>query len=76
MAEIARASAAAIGISAPGRAIEVKIDGALPPLRCDAALLGQVFSNLMENALKFSPPETSVLVTAAALPDAVQVNGR
>jgi signal transduction histidine kinase len=37
----------------------------LPPLRADAQLLTQALSNLVSNALKYSPPETEVMISAA-----------
>jgi signal transduction histidine kinase len=39
----------------------VKSQGSLPLVRCDAERIGQVLTNLVENAAKFSPP-LSVLV--------------
>ena len=37
----------------------------LPPVRCDRLRLGQVLSNLVENALKFSPPGGTVTLGVA-----------
>jgi two-component system, OmpR family, sensor histidine kinase KdpD len=46
--------------------VEFVIPAELPLVRADAAQLERVFSNLLENALKFSPPEEPVRVTAGA----------
>jgi two-component system sensor histidine kinase KdpD len=37
----------------------------LPLIRADPAQLGRVFSNLIENAVKFSPPGSPVRISAA-----------
>jgi two-component system sensor histidine kinase KdpD len=44
----------------PGRRVRARLDGALPLLRCDAVLIVQMLENLIDNALKFSPPDTPV----------------
>jgi two-component system sensor histidine kinase KdpD len=44
--------------------IKFSVPGGLPLIRADAAQLERVFSNLLENALKFSPPEVPVRITA------------
>ncbi len=56
------ASAAANVRSGPR--IEFAIPPDLPLVRADAAQLERVFSNLIENAIKFSPPEAPVRITA------------
>jgi two-component system, OmpR family, sensor histidine kinase KdpD len=44
--------------------IEFALPSDLPLIRADAAQLERVFSNLIENAIKFSPPATAVRITA------------
>jgi two-component system, OmpR family, sensor histidine kinase KdpD len=44
--------------------IEFALPGDLPLVRADASQLERVFSNLIENAVKFSPPGTPVRITA------------
>ena len=43
--------------------IQIELDGELPLVRADAAQLERVFSNLIENALRFSPTGQPVRVT-------------
>ena len=55
----------------PQRQIVVAVPDGLPLIQCDAILLVQLFDNLMENAIKYSPSHTpieiQVLATARAL---------
>jgi two-component system, OmpR family, sensor histidine kinase KdpD len=44
--------------------IEFVLPPELPLVRADAAQLERVFSNLIENAVKFSPPESPVRISA------------
>ena len=51
--------------SAPdGARIVVELDPESPPVRVDAAQIERVLANLIENALKFSPPGSPVVVRA------------
>ena len=43
--------------------LEVEVEPDLPYVRGEAAGLGQVFTNLIHNAVKFSPPDSTVTVT-------------
>lgn len=45
-----------------GVTLRVDIEPGLPPVRGEAARLGQVFANLVHNAVKFSPAGTEVRV--------------
>jgi two-component system sensor histidine kinase KdpD len=53
--------------------IEFALPGDLPLVRADAAQLERVFSNLIENAIKFSPPGSPVRITGAATSGTVTV---
>lgn len=47
----------------PGRRVQARIDPGLPLLHCDAVLLVQLLENLIDNALKYAPPERAIEVT-------------
>jgi len=55
--------------AAPG-AIRVALDPGLPPVLADAGLLERVIANLVDNALRFSPPGVPVQICAGSRPDA------
>jgi two-component system sensor histidine kinase KdpD len=44
--------------------VRVRVPAALPPVRCDAVQLQRALVNLLENALKFSPPGSEVTLRA------------
>jgi two-component system sensor histidine kinase KdpD len=48
------------------RPIQLDLPANLPLVRADAAQLERVFSNLLENAVKFSPPDSLVRVSGGA----------
>ncbi|HML39866.1 MAG TPA: sensor histidine kinase KdpD [Bellilinea sp.] len=52
---------------ARGHNIEVDVSDNLPLVRMDAVLVGQALVNLIDNALKFSPPGTEVSVAATVM---------
>ncbi|WDZ95296.1 sensor histidine kinase KdpD [Herbaspirillum sp. WKF16] len=47
-----------------GRVVETRIPAGLPLLRVDAVLLERVFANLVENAVKYSPPGSGIAIAA------------
>jgi two-component system sensor histidine kinase KdpD len=47
-----------------GRRVRVEVPDDLPPLRTDAAQVQRALVNVLENALKFSPVETMVVLRA------------
>lgn len=53
--------------------IELELPLELPLVQADAAQLERVFSNLLENAVKFSPPGAPVRVTGASAAGRVSV---
>jgi signal transduction histidine kinase len=45
--------------------LKAKVDPVLPPIQADAQLLAQALNNLIGNAIKYSPPDSEVTITAA-----------
>jgi two-component system sensor histidine kinase KdpD len=60
------ASAAAHASGSDEHPIEFRLPAELPLVRADAAQLERVFSNLIENAIKFSPSGAPVRITGGA----------
>lgn len=56
-----------------GREIAVDIAPDLPPLCFDAVLIERVLWNLLENAIKYSPPETPIELGVRRIEDGVEV---
>lgn len=57
----------------PQRQILVTVPDGLPLIHCDAILLVQLFDNLMENAIKYSPDHTPIHIQAQATVRALEV---
>ncbi|MCW2886548.1 MAG: histidine kinase [Streptosporangiaceae bacterium] len=87
--DMSRLQAGALGISTRSLALEdvvpralddlgsgdvlLRIPGDLPEVLADPTLLERVLVNLIANALRYTPPGRSVLVTASALGDSVEL---
>ncbi|TDD38000.1 sensor histidine kinase KdpD [Actinomadura sp. KC06] len=56
-----------------GDRVTVRLDPRLPEVTADPALLERVLVNLVENALRHSPPDEPVLITAGAIKDRVEL---
>ncbi|HEX8968187.1 MAG TPA: HAMP domain-containing sensor histidine kinase [Chloroflexota bacterium] len=56
-----------------GQRLHVRLLGGLPEVLADGRRLGQVLVNLILNASKFSPPQTSIDVTISRRADMVRV---
>jgi two-component system, OmpR family, sensor histidine kinase KdpD len=66
-------AAAAVHRFQTAHPIELSVPTDLPLIRADAAQLERVFSNLIENAVKFSQPEEPIQITGGAGPAWVTV---
>jgi two-component system sensor histidine kinase KdpD len=56
-----------------GRPVKVQIREGIPPVPMDVVQLDQALTNLIENAMRFSPPGTEIAVTAVRWEDQVEV---
>ncbi|MFG2307185.1 ATP-binding protein [Streptomyces sp. NPDC048566] len=57
----------------PEDGVDLEIPESLPMVAVDAGLLERAVANLVENAVKYSPPGERVLVAASAIADRVEV---
>ena len=57
----------------PTRQIMVDIPDALPLIHCDAILLVQLFDNLLENAVKYSPDSTPIHIQVQHHPTSLDI---
>jgi two-component system sensor histidine kinase KdpD len=57
-----------------GDRVTVTFDGEPPPIEVDAAQLERVLVNLLDNALKFSPPETQVALRVEPRADRIRMH--
>jgi signal transduction histidine kinase len=62
------------GATAPSRPIELDLPETLPVFEADAARLEQVLFNLIENALKYSPPDSPVSVRARLVDGCLEIS--
>lgn len=56
-----------------GRTVDVKLAADLPPILLDDVLIELVLINVLENAIKYTSPESPIEILAKALPGAVEV---
>jgi two-component system, OmpR family, sensor histidine kinase KdpD len=59
-----------------GRSVEVQIADGAPSVNADPEMMGLVLRQLLGNAVKFSPPETAIAISASRAGDMVTVQVR
>ena len=65
-----------LAVRTAGHSVTVQIDPLLPSLRFDYVQMAQVLVNLIENAVKYAPPGTPIVIAARRLPAAVEISVR
>ncbi|MFF4363090.1 ATP-binding protein [Streptomyces sp. NPDC001604] len=60
-------------VGVPEDSVELDVPETLPMVDVDPGLLERAVANLVENAVKYSPPDRAVLVAASAIADRVEV---
>ncbi|MFE7974254.1 ATP-binding protein [Streptomyces shenzhenensis] len=60
-------------VGVPEDSVELDIRETLPMVAVDPGLLERAVANLVENAVKYSPPDRRVVVSASAIADRVEV---
>jgi two-component system, OmpR family, sensor histidine kinase KdpD len=71
--EVIGASIKLIESALASHPVKVTLSPGLPLLEFDAVLLERVFCNLLENAAKYSPPNSSIDIIAAESGDSIRV---
>ncbi|MGF6150051.1 two-component system sensor histidine kinase KdpD [Pseudomonas fluorescens] len=56
-----------------GRSVQVALEEDLPLVRIDAVLIERILINLMENAIKYTPPGTPISLGASATPESIEL---
>jgi two-component system sensor histidine kinase KdpD len=74
--EVIGASIHLLGKALSSHAVKVDIPADLPLLQFDAVLMERVFCNLLENAAKYSTPDSAITLSAAVQENVVQVSVR
>jgi two-component system, OmpR family, sensor histidine kinase KdpD len=66
-------SAAVTSIGPPGSGVIIRVPEDTPEVQADPALLERAVANLLQNALRFSPPNVPPQITASAYGAAVEI---
>ncbi len=73
IADLVQAAIARLGTRLNGHLIDVALPATLPAVIVDASLITRVILNLLENAVKHTPPGTRITVSAGLESDAVRI---
>lgn len=71
--QVARHVVDELRASAHGHTFDLRFDPSLPLIETDEAKVHQILSNLVENAMKYSPPDTRVTIRGARMGDGIVV---
>jgi two-component system sensor histidine kinase KdpD len=71
--DLVGAARAALGARLAGRTVTVSIPPDLPPVPADEVLIQSVLINLLENAAKYTPATTSIVLSARQVDAAVEI---
>lgn len=74
LSEIVQGVASRLKVIASAHDLQVYIPPDLPMIYADRQRVGQVLSNLVENAAKYAPPHTAIVISASAVEDQVRVS--
>ena len=74
--EVVGASIKLLGPALADHPVKVSLPVDLPLLEFDAVLMERVFCNLLENAMKYSPPGSTIEIGAHSIGDLVEVSVR
>lgn len=62
-----------VGMPLASRALQLKLSPDLPPMFVDGLQIQQVLCNLLDNAVKYSPPDSPIDLAATLIGDQVEV---
>ncbi|OQX07883.1 MAG: hypothetical protein BWK73_26865, partial [Thiothrix lacustris] len=71
--EVIGASTKLLKVALQNHPVKVSLSADLPLLEFDAILMERVFCNLLENAAKYSPADSTLQITAKLLPTQVEI---
>lgn len=74
MDELVEAAIRHVGQRLERRALQIELSQDLPPVYVDGVEIQQVFINLLDNAVKFSPEDSPIHIDAAVVGEAVEVH--
>lgn len=61
------------GLTCPNSAVDIDVPETIPPVLADAALLERALANIIDNAVRYSPPHRPVRIVAGAFAGHVDI---